>query len=389
MKYSVTNLNDKNYNLIGIKLSNGKTCCYWSNKGNNEFDKVIVIFDNKNVVDVKDGQVCISLNGIDQEEDILDMIEAFGRELYNDKINITKLNCDFIVDNKDEELIVSNVMNKFMLKGDIVKSEKYSYLTENLDDAISNISVFSDSREKKNREYDSHDLDADAIVNKKKKLLSDWMNDSDMLLEIGYLSREELDKKLTDAVMSNNIESGSVDDSADNIDNNIDDSIDDGAVDEVLDKIDKVDYLEDSSEYPKLDDIVGNVKKHSRVIDDEINEDIPGIYKENSLNSSFSTNEKDSLRDEVDSRSSSVDDYFWGKDEFKGDSLLSRNDRNDLPVREDVSSSIGSNVRVLKKPDRPIYPIDDKKKKISLPLVIFIVSFVLLLLSVVILYLIK
>lgn len=386
MKYSIINLNDKNYNLMGIKLPNGKTCCYWSNKENDSFNKVIIIFDNKNVVDVKDNQVCISLNGINDEEDILNMIEAFGRELYKNKINITKIDCDFIVDNKDEELIVNDTINKFMLKGNVIKSDKYSYLTENLDDAINNISILSEDKQiVKNdnntiKKYTIHedkvydDNDDISLDMKKQRLLSEWMNDSDMLLKISTLSKEELDRRLTAAV-TNNLKVNYMDNPTSN-------SIDDDNFSRVSNDVAEYEDGKVNTELGIVSNNVSNTNEYSVVEkdDDELKVVNPIVS-----NTNINANNNSSVN--TISANNSVDDYFWNNDGL-----------GDLPINKDLSSERVSKqnnvsngkVRVLKKPDRPVYPRDGiSRGSIGLPTIIFIISSLLLVGSVIILYLMK
>ena len=386
MKYSVTNLNDNNYDLIGIKLSNGKTCCYWCNKGNVSFNRIIVIFDNKNVVDVKNGEVCISLNGIDNEEDILDMIEAFGRELYKNKINITKISCDFIVDNKDEELIVSNVINKFMLKGNIIKSDKYSYLTENLDDAINNISISGDNKvvESDNsinnytyyedKAPDNDDINLDL---KKRKLLSEWLNNPDMLLEISSLSKVELDKKLTDAVTNNSKgdykEINNIDNSFSRVSNNM--SI--YEEENVNDEFDVNNNLSNTFEYSTSEE--DNLKLEVDSKQDIINSDVS--------NSPATDDNDTSSLNVIASSNSPVDDYFWSDDGLgklpTSKELYSETISKQNSISEDK-------VRVLKRPDRPVYPRYNRNRgAISIAVIIFIISLLFLIGSVIILYLMK
>lgn len=382
MKYSITKLNDNNYDLYGIKLDNGSKCIYWSNKDINEYNEIIVIFDNKNVVNVSDGQVCISLNGVSDREDATDMINAFGRELYKDNNNITEIKFKFIIDNREEEEIVNKIMDLFRLNGDIVKSEKYSYLTENLDDALSNISIkipekkeednkenlelLSDveidkdndvdiSREEKNDNIEEEGLNKTLeLSNIRKQILNEWLKDPVKREEISLLSREELGRKLLEATEDyEDLNSDNTDVKNDVVNNNIEEK-ESREEDNELFKIDKKPILDNDS------------------------------FNKNNLgktNIYLKPKEDDSINNK------GVDESFWDDDLTIMDAPIARKNNSNNSIDKMGTGK----VKVLRKPKTQVYSKKDKKQAafVSVPAIIFIISLLLLIGSVIVLFLMK
>lgn len=384
MKYSITKLNDNNYNLFGIKLDNGSKCIYWSNKDITEYKEIIVIFDNKNVINVSDGQVCISLNGVNDKEDAMNMINAIGRELYKDGKNITKIKFRFMVDNKEEDSISNRIIEIFRLDGEVIKSDKYSYLTENLDDALSNISIkIPDkkieedkeiidenileennvldeelTREEKNDSVDEEGINKTLeLSNIRKKILSEWLQDPAMKEEISSLSREELGKRLVMASNSfplNNISNDSVEEQEENL-------------------IEKED-TNNSNELVEKEEAKAVLKVYKK----------PELGK-NSFNSNNLVSNSINKVGNNSINNHGVDESFWDDDFGFADTPIS------MGSKSMVQDRITGKVKVLKKPKKPVYPRDDNKKPafISLPVIIFIISLLLLIGSLIVLFLMR
>lgn len=429
-KYEVVKQENQRYNIFMIKLENGKRCLYWNNKEDKNFENIILIFNNDNVVNIKNNEMILSFNGITNKDDINNLMISFGTEVYKNGIDITKVKFKFIVDSKDELEIVNNFMSKFRIKGEIVYSEKYNQLTENLEDAINNIATNSSESNIVKEDNDEikkytvrddkvySDNDTLSIAEKKKILLSEWRKDPKKALEIYNLSREELDKVLSEAVTSN-LKEHHMDDNVDNKENHFEKLSNDIA------------KKEDS----KVNDELGIIRNHPSNENKftVVEKDYDSLRVNNPKTTSTNLSVKnDSYK--VDTVTTGVDSSFWDDDNelgpltdnelpiyYVGDSneiynqygkFVGRNGVGGYQINEDnnlvstynntVVGQIGdihdmekakekSKVRVYKPNKRPNYNSINKKDAafISLPVIIFIFSLLLLVASGIILYLMK
>ena len=109
-----------NYYLKGIRLKNGKTCVYWTNRSVKRINEVVVIMDNKNVAAINDNQICISLNGIEDINSQKDCLRAFCVQLRGMGLNIKDIRFKFIVSDKKEVQLVNNMISSLGLNGEII-----------------------------------------------------------------------------------------------------------------------------------------------------------------------------------------------------------------------------------------------------------------------------
>ena len=450
-KYSVIRQDNNSYDMCQIKIENGMKCLYWNKKGDNDIKNIVVIFSNDNVSNIIDNQMYLSFSGVSDSTDINNLMIAFGTELYKNKIDITKVDFKFIVDNKDELDIVNSFIGNFKITGDIVKSEKYSLLTENLDDAINNIATNSNDNQivkEDNGEISKYTVHDDkiysdnatmSITDKKRMLLSEWRHDPKKLVEIYNLSREELDKMLTDAV-TNNLKVNYLEDSVDS--NGLSDSFSRVSNDKAREVGGKV-----NSDLGIVKNSPGTENNYSAVErnGDSLNVVNPQVSVENVVVNNTKSNVSRYTSDRVSINDNGIDSSFWGDDNGIDNSLSydsvrdAVNDRNgNLPVyyvgSEDeiynqygkivgrngvggyqinvdnnllrygnVIGQIGdindmnknafrenSKVRVFKPKNKP-YNRDNGKSAafVSLPVVMFIVSLFLLVVSGIILFIMK
>lgn len=445
-KYEVIRKENKNFQMCSIKLENGKKCLFWYKKGANNFNKITVTFSNIIRINIDNQQICISFDGVNSKEDINNLLVAFGTEVYKDKVDITKIDFDFVVDNREQVSIANEFMKKYNLKGNVTHSEKYNQLTENLEDAINNIATNTEDsqviKEENNeiKKYLVHDNkvyndnDTLSIAEKKKMLLSKWRRDPIKSLEIYPLPREEVDRRLTEAVTDNlkvHYMESSVDESKPNnnfekVANNLASS-EDGKVNREFGIV---------QNNPKSENKFSAVEKDG----EQLNVVNPHVINENIYNDNISRSEQSSYG--VDTVTTGVDSSFWNDDNdlsslnVEDEDIQERNgelpvfyldssqkiynqygefvgrngvggylvdENNNLQRYSKVIGQLGdindmgknaarenSKVRVFKPRRTPDYNTELKEAGVvSLPIIIFIISLFLLIASGIILFLMK
>ena len=441
-KYEVTRKENKNFQMCSIKLENGKKCLFWYKKGANNFNKITVTFSNIIRINIDNQQICISFDGVNSKEDINNLLVAFGTEVYKDKVDITKIDFDFVVDNREQVSIANEFLQKYNLKGNVTHSEKYNQLTENLEDAINNIATNTDDSQvvkEDNGEINKYlvhdnkvynDNDTLSIAEKKKILLSKWRKDPIKSLEIYPLPRKELDRRLTEAVTDNlkvhymegSVDESKPDDNFEKVANNLASS-EDGKVNRELGIV---------QNNPNSENKFSAVERDG----ERLNIVNPHVISENINNDNISRSEQSSYG--VDTVTTGVDSSFWNDDNglsslpvfYLGSSdeiynqygkIVGRNgvggylvdENNNLQLYSKVIGQIGdinemgknaarenSKVRAFKpksskvmvfKPKRnPDYNMELKEAGVvSLPIIIFIISLFLLIASGIILFLMK
>ncbi|MBR3161970.1 MAG: hypothetical protein IKF19_04495 [Bacilli bacterium] len=122
--YKVADISkDLEYKVIGIKLSNNKTCVYWTNKSVKKIMEVIVIFNNKNSVSLTDNQICISLNGINDIETQQKFLKIFCEQLRAIGVDYKSVTFNFIgVDEKDMKR-ATDLIESLGINGGILNSK--------------------------------------------------------------------------------------------------------------------------------------------------------------------------------------------------------------------------------------------------------------------------
>lgn len=443
-EYSVTKINSSKFDLNGIRLANGKTCCYWKNKGSNKINDVIVIMNNSNVVNVSNNQMCISLDGVTNGNDMLAMINAFLQEMKKMGINGKEFNFRFIVDNKKDVVTVNRIIDSLGIKGIIVKSDLYNSFSENLDEAIDNINnndLVAGGNNKQINKYEEGSLKKYTIsddkvyddnnnlslAEQKKIKLSEWMNDPIKMQEIIGLSKEELDKRLTETVTIG-IKTHYLESSNNNVRDNKVSSVandkarmEDGKVNSELGIVKN--NVSNNNQYSTVEENKGDVKVVNPTVSSyEVSSSNNNVvnFNDYSVDNSYALdnnkdNDTDLLKEEDTQRNIESEVYYLGSSGEiynKDGKIVGRlgvggyavNENNNLLRYNNVIGVIGdindmgvnkteikANVRVLKKPDRPVYSRNSKKSAafVNLPVIIFIISLLLLIGSGIILFLMK
>ena len=114
--YEVKNIKNDRYDLYGVKLENGKSCCYWKNKGNVNINTVVVIFNNNNVVSVLDNEICISLDSVKDYRNQYELLKAFLNELVKNGVSINDTKFNFVVTNSEEKQMASMLAENLGVK---------------------------------------------------------------------------------------------------------------------------------------------------------------------------------------------------------------------------------------------------------------------------------
>lgn len=135
-EYTVTPIRDQYYDLKGIRRNdNGQTFCYWTKKGVslNNVNEIIIIFNNNNVVNVTNNQICISLNGINNSLDIEKALKIFADNVNKLGVNTNNIKFIFVVSDQKTNTIANSLIQKYRLNGEIknLTKNKENNINEN------------------------------------------------------------------------------------------------------------------------------------------------------------------------------------------------------------------------------------------------------------------
>lgn len=394
-KYSVIKQENQKYNICAIKIENGKKCVFWNIKDDKVFKDIIAIFNNENRVELNNNQIVLSFHGITDREDINNLMIAFGTEVYKNGLDITKVKFKFIVDSKDEEEISNDFIKRFRLDGIITHSDKYTQLTENLEDAINKIASMSadETPKEDNLELKKNDVNENKIYSnndllsfddKKRLLLSEWRKDPVKSREIYNLSREALDKMLTDAVN----DTMNVNDNSENESSKEEKKISD----EVLSKYPPISNTKDRIFVSRPQPVIKKTVENDSGVDSS-------FWDEDNMLGSLTDNELPIYYvDDESKRIYNEENKFIGSEGVGG--LEITDDNNLVSVYNNTVIGQVKDVNEMKpnrsksrvyKPNKKIdYSRGNKSAAfISLPVIIFILSLLLLVVSGIILYLMK
>ena len=107
------------YNLYGISFGKNKGT-YWANKSARNINEVIVIFNNKNVIGINDNQICISLHGIKNINDQKQCLKIFCEQLRGMGLDVKTIRFKFVIADKREEELVNNIITSLGLNGSVL-----------------------------------------------------------------------------------------------------------------------------------------------------------------------------------------------------------------------------------------------------------------------------
>lgn len=438
MKYSIINKDNSIYDIRVIRLNTGKYCFYWKNKGQKFISKVVIILNNANNLELKKDEIGLSLDGIKEEQDISLMLEILKIELQKEGINVNDITYKFIVDTIEEERKIDNISNKLNIQNREIDDNKGKKIEEKLShqkeleakDTGRTIVKQDENQYKKYYSDGNKVVDNNAtlsIEQQKQKLLATWLNDAQKYQEIVSLSQEELDKKLTQAVLAQaNLKEHTLDkpDAKTLTSNSANRSVEANKA-----------ISEDGSYNQELGIIKNNVSKRDEYSTVERNNghvtintpqtDANNIYTSNQPNTNFSTayeSQDVEINNQEKNKQEELEEVYYldnsgiiynkegkivGRNGTNGyivdteNNLLKDNvkigvigdihDLNRTPAESRGNSQAYSHVRVLKKPERPVYNNNNNKRAafVTMPTIIFIISLLLLITSGIILLVMK
>ena len=224
-------MNENNYRLLhkeengldiyAIKMENGKLVLYWKNIDSSNINNVIVILNNSDNVRIKNNQICISLDGINNINDIKVILSIFSREIQKMGIDAKRARFIFIIDNDKQREDISVVVRDlgisafFEVSNNVKKGnvqEEAKKRIENLESEklrdgkgkIDSITVgdkkYSVDSENKTIHADSGNNGLLSDLEKKKMLLEELMKDPKNRQMLSEMTAEELDKYLMDTI---------------------------------------------------------------------------------------------------------------------------------------------------------------------------------------------
>ena len=224
-------MNENNYRLLhkeengldiyAIKMENGKLVLYWKNINSSNINNVIVILNNSDNIRIKNNQICISLDGINNVNDIKVILSIFSREIQKMGIDVTRVRFIFIIDNDKQREDISVVVRDLGISAffevnnnvkrdnvqEVAKKRIENLESEKLRDGkgkIDSITVgdkkYSVDSENKTIHADSGNNGLLSDLEMKKMLLEELMKDPKNRQMLSEMTAEELDKYLMDTI---------------------------------------------------------------------------------------------------------------------------------------------------------------------------------------------
>lgn len=224
-------MNENNYRLLhkeengldiyAIKMENGKLVLYWKNINSSNINNVIVILNNSDNIRIKNNQICISLDGINNINDIKVILSIFSREIQKMGIDVKRVRFIFIIDNDKQREDISVVVRDLGIsaffevsnnvKRDNVQEEAKKRIenleSEKLRDGKGKIDSITVGDKKYSVDSENKTIHADSgnkgLLNDlemKKMLLEELMKDPLNKQKFSQMTAEELDEYLMDTI---------------------------------------------------------------------------------------------------------------------------------------------------------------------------------------------
>ena len=192
--------------IKGVRFGGGKNFVYWKNRDSVAVREAYVIF-NKDYENIKvnDGMVILSLTGLNNYQDMINAILVFKRIFPDVKIK-------FVVGNKNERQVGQTISTKLGIGyEETIINKKINKMEEELKNntkeitasGTKNIYVENDSGIKKIAVSDDKAYVNDRIDEDKLILFNKWKNDPVMSAKMANMTREEIDRMLMESVTSN------------------------------------------------------------------------------------------------------------------------------------------------------------------------------------------
>lgn len=219
MNYKVVSLNGGNqFDLNGVRFD-GKNFIFWKNKNASVISEVIVVFNQKyGNQKLKNGTCVLSLQGLNNYNDIMSAIMVF-KEIYKG----VKIKFNFIVESEKEEELVSSLGEGLRLDYAVwnankrEKKDKESNLKKMEESVKNDSNSLTGNGDKIVEKYDNGNLRQVTIHNdiayenlgslnseeEKVSLLREWMQDPVKARELASMSDEARNNLLMEAISVN------------------------------------------------------------------------------------------------------------------------------------------------------------------------------------------
>lgn len=216
--YKLLYKEENGLDIYAIKTDEGKLVLYWKNKSSSNINNIIVILNNSDNIRISNNQMCISLDGINNINDIKTMLSIFTKEVQKIGIDVKKVRFTFIIDNNKQKEEMSALANELGLNVSYQKSNNYQeeqkkeeiieqhQQNSNAYGTTDTIKRYNGNKEESFVISDGkvyRDNDTLSIAEKKQELLAQLLNNPDIAPTIKAMSPEVLDEYLTSRVTSN------------------------------------------------------------------------------------------------------------------------------------------------------------------------------------------
>ena len=216
--YKLLYKEENGLDIYAIKTDEGKLVLYWKNKNSSNINNIIVILNNSDNIRISNNQMCISLDGINNINDIKIMLSIFTKEVQKIGIDVRKVRFTFIIDNNKQKEEMSALANELGLNASYQKSNNYQeeqkkeeiieqhQQSSNAYGTTDTIKKYNGNKEESFVISDGkvyRDNDTLSIAEKKQELLAQLLNNPDIAPTIKAMSPEVLDEYLTSRVTSN------------------------------------------------------------------------------------------------------------------------------------------------------------------------------------------
>lgn len=221
MNYNVVSLNGGNqFDLSGVRFD-GKSFIFWKNKSTQKVTEVVVIFDQKYASQkLRDGVVILSLQGLKDYKDIMKALMIFKDIVKNSSIQF-----HFVVGSEQEEKMAQTLganlgLSYFVQNINKKEEQRQEQNLKQMEEEIKSQSSrdLSTGGDKIVEKYDNgvlrqitvhgdtayENVDYLNIEEKKMSLLKEWMKDPKKAYELSKLSAEARNELLTQAINYNN-----------------------------------------------------------------------------------------------------------------------------------------------------------------------------------------
>ena len=214
MNYKIVDIpGNPQYNLKGIRLKNGKTCVYWTNKSAKNINEVIVLLNNKNAIGISNNQICISLHGINDINTQRECLKAFSEQLRSMGLDVKRIKFKFVIADKKDEKVVNDMISGLGINGSVLnfdvanknvkggseKKEKEERIDKKIEDKFNNNREITGNSNISNIVKYNNGVRKDIVVDDNKKVAYDMSHNN---LSMAEMMRTKYEELMRDPVMS-------------------------------------------------------------------------------------------------------------------------------------------------------------------------------------------